>query len=188
MALWEGQPRELLRQRHRRCEFAGGCETRPSYGDARDAVVRYCLRHKGHADVNLRVRLCEEQGCGKQSSFGAPGEPYRYCAEHKRSSDINTRSARCSSPKSVKASGADELARNKVRGIAGQRKRNPATRLDAATKVRWEAQTVVEKNVDLMAQYVDTLIGCSSPESSAWPGERGLKYGSVQLGVEAGMG
>ena len=154
-----------------RCLHPGGCETRPSYGAAADGVVRWCQRHKRHSDVNLRVRLCEESGCSKQSSFGLPGEPYRYCGEHKRRCDINTRSARCCSPKSLRPLGLDAIhpprPRSRSRsGLGGQRKRSSGAREEVGA-LHDGAKEVVAQNAVLMARYLDTVMACSSQEQAA---------------------
>ncbi len=45
--------------------------------------------------INVKVRLCKHEGCGKQPSFGFPNEKAVFCATHKEEGMYNNKSRIC---------------------------------------------------------------------------------------------
>lgn len=66
----------------RKCDFEGGCATRPSYGFPGDDATR-CKDHVYPGMVELNATKCNYPGCDIVPTFGFPSEPPTRCVTHK---------------------------------------------------------------------------------------------------------
>lgn len=64
--------------------------------------------------VDVKSKVCRQNGCDKRSSFGEPGKPPRYCAKHRPIGMIDVVHRRCETP---------ICDRHPTYGYKGQRRR-----------------------------------------------------------------
>lgn len=69
-----------------------GCAILAGFG-YKNGTREYCKVHKKENMINLKNKICKEQDCLKQPSYGYKNA--EYCAEHKKENMIDVRNKRC---------------------------------------------------------------------------------------------
>jgi hypothetical protein len=71
-----------------KCEI-NGCEITPSFNFIYSTRPARCLNHKIDGMINIKNKLCAEEGCLKRASYAYPNNSSRWCCLHKKKDMIN---------------------------------------------------------------------------------------------------
>jgi hypothetical protein len=76
-----------------------GCDKISQNYDYPNGKGQYCVNHKKHGMINVKIKLCNSNNCQKSVAYDYPGGNGQFCAEHKKEDMIDIKHPLCKEPK-----------------------------------------------------------------------------------------
>jgi hypothetical protein len=88
---------------HRMCQFAGGCEHQANYNFPTEKKAIFCKTHKDIGMVDMHHKTCGVAECRLRPQYNFEGEKQgRFCLKHKEHNMVDVESKQCSEKKCTK--------------------------------------------------------------------------------------
>ena len=98
-----------------KCNFEGGCNKYPSFGNPSTRICERCSTHKTPGMIDVVHEYCKEENCTTRSGYNIPGETRGiYCKIHKKPGMVNVVSTKCQENNCTTQAGYNLLGETKA--------------------------------------------------------------------------